>query len=91
MTTAPPIDTVPPVPRLIRAHDQVAEHYRNEIRDGLMAPGKKLDSIRVMAEEWGGISPTTVARAIAILREEGWIDVSQGRVATVIGVPPGQK
>jgi DNA-binding transcriptional regulator YhcF (GntR family) len=80
------IATVPPVPRLARAHEQVADHYRIEIRDRLRKPGDKFPSVRGIAEAWS-ISTSTAYKAVQILRDEGWIEVGQGRVPTVVGVP----
>lgn len=87
MATSTPLATVRPVPQLARAHEQVAEYYRDRIRTGHLAPGGTFPSIREIAEEWGGISANTVARAVKQLRTEGWIEVSQGRRPTVVGVP----
>ncbi len=79
--------TVPHVPKLVRAHEQVAEHYRTEIRRKRIKPGAEFPSIRDIAEAWGGISTNTVSRAVRLLRDEGWIEVTQGKKPTVIGAP----
>jgi Bacterial regulatory proteins, gntR family len=78
--------TVPPVPRLVRGYEQVAEHYRQMIRDGGLAPEAKFPSIREIAREWE-TTPATAARAVRVLAEGGWIEISPRRVAVVIGVP----
>lgn len=54
---------------------QVADALRSELRAGRKdeyAPGKKLSSIRELAERFG-IAQETVKRALATLREEGLI------------------
>lgn len=78
--------TVQPVPRLVRGYEQVAEHYRQRIRDGDLAPGVKFPSIRDIAKEWE-TTPATAARAVRLLAEGGWIEITPRRVPTVIGVP----
>lgn len=65
----------------------MAEHYRQQIRDGVLKPGDKFPSIRDIAEKWE-TTPTTVHRSIRMLSEEGWIEVSPRRVPTVRGAPP---
>jgi DNA-binding transcriptional regulator YhcF (GntR family) len=82
------IATVHPVPRLARAHEQVADHYRSEIRAKTRGAGDKFPSVRDIADAWT-ISTNTAYKAVRILRDEGWIEVGQGRVPTVVGVPSG--
>lgn len=65
----------------------MADHYRTEIRRRRLKPGAEFPSVREICGEWG-LSVNTARAAMALLREEGWIDYSQGRQATVIGVPP---
>ncbi len=64
----------------------MADHYRQRIATGDLAPGQKFPSVREIAGEWK-TTANTVHRAVRLLRDEGWIEVSQGRVPTVIGVP----
>lgn len=87
MSTPASATTVPRVPQLVRAHEQVAEHYRTQIRRKRLKAGQDFPSVREIAEAWGGISTNTVYRAVRLLRDEGWIEVSQGRVPTVRGIP----
>lgn len=74
------------MPRLTKGYEQVAEHFRQRIRDGDLGPDDRLDSVRDIAEEWD-TTPNTVHRSMRLLRDEGWIEVSQGRRPTVLGVP----
>lgn len=88
MSASAPAATVSGVPQLVRAHEQVADYYRKEIRRKKLKEGQEFPSVREIAEAWGGISTNTVYRAVRLLRDEGWIEVSQGRQARVIGIPP---
>lgn len=81
------IATVRLVPRLARAHEQVADHYRREITAKTRPPGEKFPSVREVAKAWE-ISTNTAYKAVQLLRDEGWIEMAQGRVPTVVGVPP---
>ncbi|MFD6434284.1 GntR family transcriptional regulator [Streptomyces venezuelae] len=49
---------------------QAAETLRREIRGGAIKPGHKLGSVRELASRFN-ISPTTVQRALGVLRDEG--------------------
>ncbi|MBE5818776.1 MAG: GntR family transcriptional regulator [Clostridiales bacterium] len=51
---------------------EVAEKYREYIKLGLIKNGDKLPSIRTAASELG-INPNTMARAYALLEDEGYI------------------
>jgi GntR family transcriptional regulator len=77
------------MPQLARAHEQVADHYRKEIREGHLAPDDRLDPVRAIAEAWS-VSTHTVWLAMGVLKAEGWIDVRQGRRPVVVGVPEAQ-
>lgn len=89
-STSPPIDTVSGVPQIAKAHEQVAEYYRQRIRSGRMKPGSEFPTVRALAADWN-TSVSTVQQAVALLREGGWVDVSQGRRAVVRGIPDSQK
>jgi GntR family transcriptional regulator len=51
---------------------QVADALRREIRRGDVAPGQKIGSVRQLADRFQ-ISPTTVQRALTVLREESLV------------------
>ncbi|WP_455360696.1 GntR family transcriptional regulator [Streptomyces sp. SYSU K21746] len=53
-------------------YEQAAQTLRREITQGVIKPGHNVGSIRKLAERFG-ISPTTVQRALGLLREEGLI------------------
>jgi DNA-binding transcriptional MocR family regulator len=86
MTTSPQTDTVRSVPQVAKAHEQVAEHYRQAIAAGEYDPPKEFPSVRDVIDEWD-ISTNTAQRALRLLRDEGWIEFRQGRRPDVKGVP----
>lgn len=51
-------------------YEQAAETLRREIRDGVIKPGNKVGSVRELASRFN-ISPTTVQKALGVLRDEG--------------------
>lgn len=51
---------------------EIAEQYKEYIRLGLLAPDEKLPSVRTAAVELG-VNPNTIARAFALLEEEGYV------------------
>ncbi|MCR4561803.1 MAG: GntR family transcriptional regulator [Bacilli bacterium] len=51
---------------------QLAEHYKKLIRIGAYEPGSQLPSVREIAL-LEGINPNTVARAMKILLDEGYL------------------
>ena len=51
---------------------EIAEQYKEYIRLGLLAPNEKLPSVRTAAVELG-VNPNTIARAFALLEEEGYV------------------
>ncbi len=51
---------------------EIAQRYREFISAGALSPGDKLPSVRAAAMEMG-VNPNTVARAFALLEEEGLV------------------
>ncbi|MFB6855882.1 GntR family transcriptional regulator [Streptomyces sp. NPDC056341] len=51
-------------------YEQAAETLRREIRDGVIKPGHRVGSVRELASRFN-ISPTTVQKALGVLRDEG--------------------
>lgn len=51
---------------------EIAEQYKEYIRLGLLSPDEKLPSVRTAAVELG-VNPNTIARAFALLEEEGYV------------------
>ncbi|MGW6476689.1 GntR family transcriptional regulator [Streptomyces sp. NPDC055059] len=51
-------------------YEQAAETLRREIREGVIQPGHKVGSVRELASRFH-ISPTTVQKALGVLRDEG--------------------
>lgn len=63
-------------------HEQVAAQLRLRIRDGVYPVGASLPSESEMCAEFG-VSRGPVRQAMAALRAEGLVTISQGRPATV--------
>lgn len=55
---------------------RIAEHYRQQIRDGALRPGQRLPSVREMSEEHEAAT-ATIRAAMGWLRTEGWIVTTQ--------------
>ncbi|WP_326635100.1 GntR family transcriptional regulator [Streptosporangium sp. NBC_01755] len=69
------------------AYLRVADHLREQITSGEVAPGVKLPPQRVLAEEHG-VSDILIRRALEILRNEGLIESRQGSGTYVRVRPP---
>lgn len=66
-------------------YERIADHYRLRIRDGALAPGARLPSIRDMAAEHD-VASATIRHALSWLQNEGLV-VSSPR-GTFIAEPP---
>ena len=64
-----------------RLHDTVVEHLRNQIVEGVLAPGVKLNE-RELCETLG-ISRTPLREALKVLAAEGLIEIAPNRGASV--------
>ncbi|MGA5220931.1 GntR family transcriptional regulator [Streptomyces cinereoruber] len=64
----------------------VAEVYRQRIKDGDLRPGDALPTINGLAEEHG-VARNTAARAVALLKSEGLI-VTRAGAGTVVAEAP---
>ncbi|MFF1397517.1 GntR family transcriptional regulator [Streptomyces sp. NPDC058287] len=51
-------------------YEQAAETLRREISNGVIKPGHRVGSVRDLASRFN-ISPTTVQKALGVLRDEG--------------------
>lgn len=58
--------------------DQIVAVMRKDIFTGVYKPGDKLPSERELAETFG-IARLTLRKALGVLAQEGWIEISQGR------------
>lgn len=67
-------------------HDQVAAQIRRSIADGEAKPGERLPPARDMAAVLG-VNTNTVLRALRLLRDEGLLEIRQGRGIRVSGTP----
>ena len=67
-------------------HDQVAAQIRRSIADGEAGPGERLPPARDIAAVLG-VNTNTVLRALRMLRDEGLLEIRQGRGIRVTGTP----
>jgi DNA-binding transcriptional regulator YhcF (GntR family) len=73
------IDLALPTP----AYRQIVDEVRMLLVDGALTPGSRLPSVRRLAMELG-VHFNTVGEAYRELESEGWIEIQQGRGATVL-------
>lgn len=57
-------------------YQQIADHYRTEIAEGVLAEGQKLPTVAELTQIWG-TSPGTAHKALLQLRGEGLITTTQ--------------
>jgi GntR family transcriptional regulator len=67
-------------------HEQVAAQIRQAIADGEAKPGERLPTARHLAAVMG-VNTNTVLRALRQLRDEGLLELVQGRGTRVTGTP----
>ena len=67
-------------------YQQVADDLRDAIKRGEFGPGAMLPSQPELARRYG-LNQTSINRAIAVLRAEGYVRVEHGRGAFVQEVP----
>jgi GntR family transcriptional regulator len=67
-------------------HDQVAAQIRRAIADGEAKPGERLPPARDLAAIMH-VNTNTVLRALRTLRDEGLLEIRQGRGIRVTGTP----
>jgi GntR family transcriptional regulator len=65
------------------AYRQIVDGVRTLLVEGALAPGSRLPSVRRLAMELG-VHFNTVGEAYRALADEGWLDLRQGRGATVL-------
>src|ERR1043165_1351573 len=65
---------------------QVVAEIKQRIERGTYPPGSLLPSEHQLVAEFG-ISRPTIVRALAALRQDGWIDTQQGKGSFVRGRP----
>jgi len=67
-------------------HEQVASQIREAITEGEAKPGDRLPSARHLAAVTG-VNTNTILRALRLLRDEGLLELRQGRGVRVVGTP----
>ena len=75
-----------PMPKYI----QVLNAVRQRIEDGSYPPGSALPSESQLSAEFGVARPT-VLKALAILKQDGWIESHQGKASFVRGRPTARR
>jgi GntR family transcriptional regulator len=65
---------------------QVANEIKRRVERGTYEPGSLLPSEHQLTGEFG-VSRPTIVKALAILRQDGWIDTQQGKGSIVRGRP----
>jgi DNA-binding GntR family transcriptional regulator len=74
----PRIDKTPP-------YLQIAAQLRQEIKDGVYAPGTPVPTLRKLSEEWD-VSQMTASKAVKELEKEGLVSIGgTGRSTLVTG------
>ncbi|MEE6281952.1 aminotransferase class I/II-fold pyridoxal phosphate-dependent enzyme [Georgenia sp. MJ170] len=76
--------------RNLSSSSELVDAFTAAIREGELAPGEPLPSIRSIAHT-SGVSPGTVALAFRIMRDRGIITTAQGRRARVATQPVAQR
>ncbi|MFF5206406.1 winged helix-turn-helix domain-containing protein [Streptosporangium sp. NPDC000396] len=72
------------------AYLRVADHLRQDINEGRLAPGDKLPPQRELTERFG-VSDIIIRRALDILRNEGLVESRQGSGTRVRARPPARR
>jgi GntR family transcriptional regulator len=70
----------------VPVYGQIVAGIRAALVDGKFEPGDQLPTVRELALALG-VNHNTVAEAYRILAAEGWLDLRQGRGATVLARP----
>src|SRR6266508_6637842 len=65
---------------------QVVGEIKRRIERGQYSPGSLLPSEHQLVDEFG-VSRPTIVKALALLRQDGWIDTQQGKGSFVRGRP----
>ena len=67
----------------VAVYGQILAALRTVLVSGAMKPGDQLPTVRALAIDLG-VNHNTVAEAYRLLALEGWLDLRQGRGATVL-------
>lgn len=73
----------PRIERSAPPYVQIADHFRQAIKDGVLVEGAKLPTIAEISKEWG-TATATAAKALTQLRVEGYVrSSSQGTFVSI--------
>lgn len=81
----PTLDMLTRMPEIVKyvpPYRQVAEHLRESIRTGERKPGDVMPTTQKLTLEFE-VAMSTAARALALLRDEGWIVTRPSKAALV--------
>jgi len=74
------------VPQEKKQYQEIGQHLRQQIIDGMYAVGSRLPTERAIAETWG-VSRTIVREALLMLELEGTVDIRQSSGVYVMRIP----
>jgi len=74
------------VPQEKKQYQEIGQHLRQQIIDGMYAVGSRLPTERAVAETWG-VSRTIVREALLMLELEGTVDIRQSSGVYVMRIP----
>lgn len=67
---------------------EIADRIAEDIRSGMLEPGERLPSARVLAQDWG-VNKLTAHHAYQVLKAEGLVR-TEGQSGTFVADPPAQ-
>ena len=74
------------MPQEKKQYQEIGQHLRQQIIDGMYAVGSRLPTERAIAETWG-VSRTIVREALLMLELEGTVDIRQSSGVYVMRIP----
>lgn len=86
------LHTIRGMPEIVSAdppYRQIAEHLRQAIRAGTRKPGSVMPTTQEIAIEYS-VAMSTAARALSLLKEEGWIVTRKSKAALVAPTQPAE-
>lgn len=72
--------------RKLSPHARIVAALQDQIASGELRPGQRVPSTRQIVSEWG-VAMATAAKALAVLREQGWVRALPGTGTIVLDRP----
>lgn len=69
--------------RKLSPHARIVAALQDQIASGELRPGQRVPSTRQIVSEWG-VAMATAAKALAVLREQGWVRALPGTGTIVL-------